>query len=93
MGKIFLQMDAFYLILLIFVRAHGCMLLIMANERKWKKTQNVFYDMFFYLVTWKKRRIFVPLSWKQSFYLKKKLIPIENLKRGLCEKTPFLFAA
>ena len=27
------------------------------------------------------------------FTLKKKLIPIENLKRGLCEKTPFLFAA
>ena len=33
--------------------------------------------------------IFAPLSWKQSFYLKKKLIPIENWKMELCEKPHF----
>ena len=39
-----------------------------------------------------KAPIFATLSWKQSFYLKKKLIPIENWKIGLCEKPYFFYA-
>ncbi len=50
MRKIFLQMDAFYLILLIFVRAR-MHVVNNGKRKKMKKTQNVFYDMFFYLVT------------------------------------------
>ena len=47
--------------------------------------------MFFNLVGILKKRLSLQRYPENNlFTLKKNLIPIENLKRGLCEKTPFL---
>ena len=57
--------------------------------KKTEKSKNMLYGIVFYLAGLKKGSIFASLSWKQSFYLKKKLIPIENWKMELCEKPHF----
>ena len=61
-----------------------------SNDNKSKEISKRCYMTCF--IIWRvsvKATIFAPLSWKQSFYLKKKLIPIENWKMELCEKPHF----
>ena len=60
---------------------------ILIKAKKIKKT--CYRTYFFIWLVKRKGPIFAPLSWKQSFYLKKKLIPIENWKRDFVKSSVF----
>jgi len=57
--------------------------------KKTEKSKNMLYGIVFYLAGLKKGSIFASLSWKQSFYLKKKTNTYWKLKKGALWKDPF----